>query len=148
MFLFLGTTFSEPDTPRDIIEKVLRNRNSDVLLNSVLFRLERDFLAKERVTEEEDCSEHSDVRVFIGVLDEVHVTATYNTTTLISSFLWRWSHYHTVFLCLGGFFCLTPEHEETLPESKCSYTPGASREQRKPRKHCIIKATYILVSYE
>ncbi|XP_026313442.1 uncharacterized protein LOC113225370 [Hyposmocoma kahamanoa] len=63
VILFLGSTLSEPDT---FLDQMLRNSNSDELLNSVLGRLEQnrpDLLAKQGVTEEEDCNEPAEVMV-------------------------------------------------------------------------------------
>lgn len=61
MFLFLGSTLSEPDK---FLEHLLRNSNSDEQLNSVISRLERNrqaVLAEERMIEEEECNEPSEV---------------------------------------------------------------------------------------
>lgn len=93
VFLFLGSTFSEPDT---FLDQMLRNSNSDELLNSVLGRLEQnrpDLLAKQGVIEEEDCNEPAEVMVLAQF--EVHGTVTYNTTTLTYYWFVRRSQQHT-----------------------------------------------------
>lgn len=66
VFWFLGSTLSAPgeDTARDFVEHVLRIPNTEELLNSVLGRLEQNrqgLMARERVTEDEDCDEPSEV---------------------------------------------------------------------------------------